>query len=339
MAKYINEFAKRCIQDAIDNGDFEACEYTVKRGTSIRIDRVVVVFDGDRVYITLDDTVDQAYMILWNMDVGGILKRDFKRKDFEKYLELKTKNSMSLLRRIDDDELETFKANKMDHIYMGNFNYCIIKTIALNETYVCKSTYNDYIKDDTLEDESDCTSDCSDYNKDCNNKKYKLCSIVLIMEITYDILKLMSQEDKISLFTKLLSDTKRTGISNVIHVLDNTDFYVAPSSTRFHGNYAGGLLDHSLLVYALCENMFTVISKLKPGILSSIEHESIVISSLLHDVCKCGLYRQEVKRRLNPDNNQWESYVGYNINDRFPIGHGDKSVIMLQEWGTVYDSR
>ena len=153
------------------------------------------------------------------------------------------------------------------------------------------------------------------------------------MEITYDILKLMSQEDKISLFTKLLSDTKRTGISNVIHVLDNTDFYVAPSSTRFHGNYAGGLLDHSLLVYALCENMFAVVSKLKPGILSSIEHESIVISSLLHDVCKCGLYRQEVKRRLNPDNNQWESYVGYNTNDRFPIGHGDKSVIMLQEWG------
>ncbi len=177
MAKYINEFAKRCIQDAIDNGDFEACEYTVKRGTSIRIDRVVVVFDGDGVYIALDDTVDQTYMILWNMDVGGILKRDFKRKDFEKYLELKTKNSMSLLRRIDDDELETFKANKMDHIYMGNFNYCIIKTIALNETYACKSTYNDYIKDDTFEDESDYISDCSDCNEDCDNKNIN--SVVL----------------------------------------------------------------------------------------------------------------------------------------------------------------
>ena len=83
MAKYINEFAKRCIQDAIDNGDFEACEYTIKRGTAIRIDRVVVVFDGNGVYITLDDTVDQTYMILWNMDIGNPLVHNYYVGTFE----------------------------------------------------------------------------------------------------------------------------------------------------------------------------------------------------------------------------------------------------------------
>ena len=31
--------------------------------------------------------------------------------------------------------------------------------------------------------------------------------------------------------------------------LEASDFFYAPASTRFHGSYAGGLLEHSLNVY------------------------------------------------------------------------------------------
>ena len=47
----------------------------------------------------------------------------------------------------------------------------------------------------------------------------------------------------------LLKEVKREGIENLIDFLDRTDFYTAPSSTRFHGSYEGGLLEHSLNVY------------------------------------------------------------------------------------------
>lgn len=42
-------------------------------------------------------------------------------------------------------------------------------------------------------------------------------------------------------FIELLRSTKREGIEEVIQFIEKTDFYKAPASTRFHGNYEGGL--------------------------------------------------------------------------------------------------
>ena len=50
-------------------------------------------------------------------------------------------------------------------------------------------------------------------------------------------------------FKKILLNTKRKGIDNVIKWLDETDFKVAPASTQYHASYKGGLLEHSLQVY------------------------------------------------------------------------------------------
>ena len=41
-------------------------------------------------------------------------------------------------------------------------------------------------------------------------------------------------------FKTLLLSTKRKGIENLIQWLDNSDFKVAPASTRYHSNYEGG---------------------------------------------------------------------------------------------------
>ena len=50
------------------------------------------------------------------------------------------------------------------------------------------------------------------------------------------------------IYKKLLLSTKRPGIENLVQWLDNSDFKVAPASTRYHSNYEGGLLKHSLNV-------------------------------------------------------------------------------------------
>lgn len=140
------------------------------------------------------------------------------------------------------------------------------------------------------------------------------------------------QSEKIAFFENTLLATKRAGIEKIIEFTRTTDFYYAPSSTRFHSNYKGGLLDHSLLVYATAIQLRDSMVALKPELATSMDDDSIAISALLHDLCKTAYYVETQKWRKN-ESNTWESYIGYEINDTFPIGHGEKSVIMLQKFG------
>ena len=52
-------------------------------------------------------------------------------------------------------------------------------------------------------------------------------------------------------FLKLLRTVKRDGLEDFIKFLESTDFFTAPASTRFHGDYAGGLVEHSMKVYEI----------------------------------------------------------------------------------------
>ena len=52
--------------------------------------------------------------------------------------------------------------------------------------------------------------------------------------------------------------------------------------------------------------------------------------ALLHDICNADFY--ETSMRNVKKNDQWIQEPYYTINDSFPIGHGEKSVIILQQW-------
>ena len=41
---------------------------------------------------------------------------------------------------------------------------------------------------------------------------------------------------------------KRPGAAELLAWLESTDFFEAPASTKYHGAYPGGLLEHSLNV-------------------------------------------------------------------------------------------
>ena len=142
----------------------------------------------------------------------------------------------------------------------------------------------------------------------------------------------MSKQDKINLFESLLMSTKRTGMDKVIEYIRRTDFYNAPASAKYHSNYETGLLDHSLMVYNLAEAFFEKMKIIDPELAVSIPEESIIVSSLLQEVSKICFYRKTIKWKKN-EHNDWMQYDGYEIEDSFPIGHGEKSVIMLLKLG------
>ena len=59
----------------------------------------------------------------------------------------------------------------------------------------------------------------------------------------------------------------------------------------------------------------------------------LIIASLLHDVCKTNIYKKAKKWRKNQED-RWEQYDTYEVDyGRFPVGHGEKSVIMLLRLG------
>ena len=127
-------------------------------------------------------------------------------------------------------------------------------------------------------------------------------------------------------FINLLKSTKREGIKNLIAFLEKTDFFTAPASTRFHGAYEGGLLEHSMKVYELLDK------KIKQTYLDiNIEESTIKIVALLHDICKLNFYKVDYRNAKN-ELGVWEKVPYYTIEDTIPYGHGEKSVMMISEY-------
>lgn len=140
----------------------------------------------------------------------------------------------------------------------------------------------------------------------------------------------MTQKEQ---FINLLRSTKRPGIENVIAALEKTDFYEAPASTTFHGNYPGGLLEHSLNVYKVACLLSEAMLKLKPECAAQLPQESIIITALLHDICKANIYKT-VKRNRKNALGYWEEYETYTVDySELPLGHAEKSVIRLLRCG------
>ena len=147
----------------------------------------------------------------------------------------------------------------------------------------------------------------------------------------------LSRDEKINLFEQILQSTNRPGVDKVIKFLRDTDFYKAPASAKYHSNYDGGLMDHSMMVYSVACSFSETICEIDPEIKSQLQDDSIILSCLLHDVCKCCMY-VPAKKWKKDDDNMWVQYDGYDIQDSFPIGHGEKSVIMLNRIGLELDA-
>lgn len=130
-------------------------------------------------------------------------------------------------------------------------------------------------------------------------------------------------------FIELLHSTERDGVDDVIEGLEGMGFFIAPASANHHLNIEGGLLLHSLNTCKAALMVWEGMKALKPGLVKEVGRDSVIIASLLHDVCKSDIYVRSVKKRKNALG-MWEDCEGYKVTyKKFPMGHGEKSVILL----------
>lgn len=163
-----------------------------------------------------------------------------------------------------------------------------------------------------------------------------------------------TSEENIQRFEALLNSVQREGMKELIqYIRNNTDFYCAPASTRFHLSCKGGLLQHSL-------NVFDALLAKKSNplwgpLFEAVPYDSLIIVALMHDLCKANYYVKGFRNQKTYDSAKvaaaepwkvksdecgdyvWEMVPSYNVDDQLPLGHGEKSVILLQRYLPLMD--
>lgn len=112
------------------------------------------------------------------------------------------------------------------------------------------------------------------------------------------------------------------------YLVNKSDFFTAPASTRFHGSYDGGLAQHSLNVYN-CFKAYLERERVRELYNLNASDETIAVCALLHDICKVNVYTRGTRNVKNEETGQWEKVPAYFFDDRLPYGHGEKSVYMI----------
>lgn len=110
---------------------------------------------------------------------------------------------------------------------------------------------------------------------------------------------------------------KREGAEQLLEWLEEKGFFTAPASTKYHGNYAGGLVEHS-------NHVFERLSEILP---KAGNAESMAIVGLLHDVCKIDAYKLETKEEVQQ----------YTYTNALPLGHGEKSLFLIMRYMKLTD--
>ena len=103
----------------------------------------------------------------------------------------------------------------------------------------------------------------------------------------------------------------RAGSDSLLDWLEHSDFFVAPASTKYHGCYEGGLLQHSLNVYDCLK-----IGIEAAGLQGVYSEETIAIVSLMHDLCKVNYYKKGSRNVKDEETGQWykkEVYTNFKM--------------------------
>lgn len=158
----------------------------------------------------------------------------------------------------------------------------------------------------------------------------------------------MDIERNIDRFEALMGEVTRDGKGALMDYIRKSDFYTAPASAKFHLSCEGGLLQHSLNVYDCLQSK--KYSPIWSRVLNDAGDEGLIIVSLLHDICKTHFYKVDYKNQktydpgkvaaaerwqVKKDNSGsfiWERVPCYVVDDKVPYGHGEKSVMMIEQF-------
>ena len=144
-----------------------------------------------------------------------------------------------------------------------------------------------------------------------------------------DEVKKLNKED----FLKILLSSQKEDIEQLgIYLETETDFFEAPASSTFHNNLKGGLCLHSL-------NVFEAGMKLNVDYKLKLKSENIIITCLLHDICKVNFYKEKEvwDKEWKDKTNEWRKTTVWTVEDQFPVGHGEKSIFLAQRYIELED--
>ena len=135
------------------------------------------------------------------------------------------------------------------------------------------------------------------------------------------------REEFIQIFRETITREGSQALLN--YLTDQSDFFTAPASTKFHGAYPGGLCEHSVNVY---DCLVDYLERPRVNELYGLDEyspETIAIVSLLHDLCKIGCYKAGTRNVKNDATGEWTRVPTFFYEDNLPYGHGEKSVYII----------
>lgn len=135
----------------------------------------------------------------------------------------------------------------------------------------------------------------------------------------------LAKNEFIDIFT---ANITRQGSDKLLEYLTNSDFFTAPASGKFHLAEEGGLCQHSVNVYKRLRKI--VRDEYGENYQNTVSDETIAVCALLHDVCKANYY--VVDYRNVKENGEWVKKPYYKVEERFPYGHGEKSVFIVSQY-------
>ena len=124
----------------------------------------------------------------------------------------------------------------------------------------------------------------------------------------------------------------RDGADKLLEYLlsEKSDFFTAPASTKYHGDYDMGLVTHSVNVY-YCLKDYLSRARCLSEYKMNYSDETIALVALLHDVCKIKCYHKYL-RNVKNEEGVWEQVAAFNFEDPEPFGHGEKSVFLISKF-------
>ncbi len=129
------------------------------------------------------------------------------------------------------------------------------------------------------------------------------------------------KQEFVEIYNKYIT---RRGADKLLEWIEKTDFFTAPASTKYHGACESGLVMHSLNVYKVLRERYFEEGK--------DSEESFALCALLHDFCKANFYTISIRNQKDPNTGEWKHVPYYSIDDKFPYGHGEKSVFLIERY-------
>jgi hypothetical protein len=118
---------------------------------------------------------------------------------------------------------------------------------------------------------------------------------------------------------------------DMLKYLSLNHFFTAPASTKYHGNYEGGLFDHSFAVAKF------LVRLTEDNRLTWKNPRSPYIVGMFHDLCKIDQYRHPASHLITDGVTVVNSFKWEYNPDTLLKGHGDKSVMLLSQFYTLTD--